>query len=734
MKKPQIIFALLILLVVSFVGGVRFDQYTTNQNVIDSGERKILHYVDPMNPANTSKDPGIAPCGMPMEPVYADDDRLSGSDGIGIALSTSPGAVKINLQKQQIIGVQIAEIKRVEETLKIRSLGRIAAEENKIFPLVAATDGWAGEIHESTTGSLVSKNQLMGKIKIYDYDFFTWQQRYLIELNNVALVRRPPLAPLYEGRADQLQKIISAQQQAGSLHPDFAAPAMSSSDIVTEKNSAGVASNMKQGSSVEIEPSISTTTTTPKVIAGHRGVAPKPWKIIPRGSQQPVDQPIMKEQQMAKQVPSDSRDAKEQDNNASQSNKAQPDPLTAPETIRKNPVKQPTMQVVKTDTGAALAGTDHSQHMKNMAKEKSRGRLYAGEEDKLYSSQVRQELMDLGVGEKQLEQLATSGVYITDVELRSPTDGLVLSRNIFPQQRITKGTECFRVADLSRVWVEADIYDLEAKYIHPGMQAMISMPKMDEHFFATVTEVLPRFDAAARTLKVRLEMDNPKTIFRPDMFVDVDFLLKLPQTTTLPSGAIINSGMRQTVYVVMGEGIFEPREVLTGWHFNDRVEIVKGLRPGERVVVSGNFLIDSESRMKLAATRLMDKDENPLDALHEEPSKTVAMPQFPQITTAKGTVRDPICGMNIDPDKAMETGLTIEAEGKTYYFCSKECAEDFHRHSPQVEELNVQNSAPEASDIITESGDLDMTQMTMSNSSQDIPEKTAFPAHTEHKP
>ena len=74
MKKPLILFSLLILLVVSFVAGARFNQHGTNQNIIDSGERKILHYVDPMNPANTTKEPGIAPCGMPMEPVYADED------------------------------------------------------------------------------------------------------------------------------------------------------------------------------------------------------------------------------------------------------------------------------------------------------------------------------------------------------------------------------------------------------------------------------------------------------------------------------------------------------------------------------------------------------------------------------------------------------------------------------------------------------------------------------------
>ena len=120
MKKPLILFSLLILLVVSFVGGARFNQHGTNQNVIDSGERKILHYVDPMNPANTSKEPGIAPCGMPMEPVYADDDGLSFS---GQSLSPSLGAVKINLQKQQIIGVQTEEVALVARKFDDQVIG-----------------------------------------------------------------------------------------------------------------------------------------------------------------------------------------------------------------------------------------------------------------------------------------------------------------------------------------------------------------------------------------------------------------------------------------------------------------------------------------------------------------------------------------------------------------------------------------------------------------------------------
>ena len=141
-------------------------------------------------------------------------------------------------------------------------------------------------------------------------------------------------------------------------------------------------------------------------------------------------------------------------------------------------------------------------------------------------------------------------------------------------------------------------------------------------------------------------------LLRPDMFVDVEFPVKLPPALTVPVDAVLDSGLRKTVFVDRGNGFFEPRQVETGWRMGDRVEIVKGLMPGERIVISGTFLLDSESRMKMAAAGMSAKAE-------------------------ARAAKDPICGMNVDESKAKAAGRISEYGGKTYYFCADHCKQQF---------------------------------------------------------
>jgi Cu(I)/Ag(I) efflux system membrane fusion protein len=158
------------------------------------------------------------------------------------------------------------------------------------------------------------------------------------------------------------------------------------------------------------------------------------------------------------------------------------------------------------------------------------------------------------------------------------------------------------------------------------------------------------FDEAARTLKVRLETDNPGFALKPGMFVDVEFTVELPTALVVPADAIVDTGLRKTLFVDRGNGFFEPRQVETGWRIGDQVEITKGLMPGERIVISGTFLIDSESRMKASAQGV---------------SGTAA--------------KDPVCGMAIDQKRAAAAGRSSEYKGTTYYFCSDGCKKDFDK-------------------------------------------------------
>jgi membrane fusion protein, copper/silver efflux system len=208
-------------------------------------------------------------------------------------------------------------------------------------------------------------------------------------------------------------------------------------------------------------------------------------------------------------------------------------------------------------------------------------------------------LRSLGFGETQIQQLAKSRQVIPDVTLTAPAAGIIVARNAFLKQKFERGAELFRIADLSHVWIDADMFGGDEAYIRGGSSAEVSLPdRPTATLRATVSEALPRFDAESRTLKLRLEVANPNLILRPDMFVDLAFSISLPEATTVPADAVVESGLRKTVFVDRGEGMFEPRTVETGWHFGGRVQIVHGLNPGESIVVSGNFLLDSESHMR----------------------------------------------------------------------------------------------------------------------------------------
>jgi RND family efflux transporter MFP subunit len=218
----------------------------------------------------------------------------------------------------------------------------------------------------------------------------------------------------------------------------------------------------------------------------------------------------------------------------------------------------------------------------------------------LEATRRRLQLFDLSP--QQIEQIESTRKPIESITLYSPATGYVVARNAYPSQRVTAETELYTLSDLSRVWIMADIFEADLSRIHEGQTAQITAPSGEAPAFtARVTNVQPQVDPQTRTMKVRLEAENPNMRLKPDMFVNVQFALGASRHLTVPAGAVMDSGTKQTVYIDRGNGNLEPRAVQIGQRTGDRIEIVAGLTPDDRIVTSGTFLIDSESRLQPTA-------------------------------------------------------------------------------------------------------------------------------------
>jgi membrane fusion protein, copper/silver efflux system len=258
-------------------------------------------------------------------------------------------------------------------------------------------------------------------------------------------------------------------------------------------------------------------------------------------------------------------------------------------------------------------------------------------------------LRGLGMSERQIDEIRKTRVAPPLINIYAPITGFVIARSLSPQQRFDKGAEMYRIADISHLWVMTDIFEKDREFARPGNRATV---RYREHeFHARLSDVLPQFDPQTRTLRTRFELDNPGYLLYPDMFVDVELRTDMPAAITVPADAVIDTGLRKTVFVESGDGVFEPRLVQTGCRLGDRVEITRGLEPGERFVTSGNFLIDSESRMKLATLVASSTAEN--------------------VTALK----DPVCGMDVDPNAPR--AIRMQHGAKIHYFCSDKCKKDF---------------------------------------------------------
>ena len=380
-------------------------------------------YTCPMHPDYRSDHPGDCPiCGMRLEV-----DRAASAPASDAAPAALPaGAVQVSPERQQAIGIQLGVVGRSAGTRLLRTTGRVAPDENRTYPIVAAVSGWVRNVENVGTGDTVKKDQVLASFLAPELDFRTAQQSY----------------------------------------------------------------------------------------------------------------------------------------------------YTGLEAFYRIAVTQPQPQPQSQSRGHAAGGG-------------------AGAIDRMAD-----ELRILGVSNSQLRDMAARREVVPDIRVESPVDGVVLKRSVSPGLRFDRGFEFYRIADLNRVWILADLYRHQIPFIRRGTSARITTAEASNRLTATVSSAEPIFDEATQTLKVRLEAANPQRALKPGMFVDLEFPIDLPATIVVPADAIVDSGLRKTVFVEHSNGYFEPRLVETGWRVGDDVEVTKGLEPGERIVISGTFFVDSESRMK----------------------------------------------------------------------------------------------------------------------------------------
>lgn len=212
---------------------------------------------------------------------------------------------------------------------------------------------------------------------------------------------------------------------------------------------------------------------------------------------------------------------------------------------------------------------------------------------------ARTRLLLYEVPESLLAAIERTGVPQHSVTLEAMTSGHVTAMGIAAGARVEPGTTLFVIADLSRVWVEADVYEYEAPLVVRGAPAVVTLP-YDPGFRreASVSYVYPTLDPATRTLRVRVELPNPDLALRPDMFADVRIRAEDATGVVVPDDAILDTGARRIVFVETAPGTFVPREVAVGIRGDGRAQILSGVAEGEAVVVRANFLLDSESRIR----------------------------------------------------------------------------------------------------------------------------------------
>lgn len=323
----------------------------------------------------------------------------------------------------------------------------------------------------------------------------------------------------------------------------------------------------------------------------------------------------------------------------------------------------------------------------------------------LHSARTR--LLYFDVKEGQIAALEDFGQPSKTMTLSSPFDGVVIEKDAVEGQRIDAGGRIYRLADLSRVWVIATIYEYQLPYVAQGQSAMMTLPYIPgRQFEGKVVYVYPFLNEQTRQARVRLEFDNPDNLLKPGMFANIRLQSHLAdQAVIAPRTAIIDTGREQVAFVQVDQGQYVPRDVTLGLETEDgMVEIRAGLQPGERVVTSAQFLLDSEARFNDARARMIrgdspadgDQGHGGHDHAAAPPAPTDIKPVQLQATADGGfeLTHCLVSGLELG---AMGDPVPVEYNGRTIRFCCADCIGKF-RANPEAFTSAIDSAIEELKD------------------------------------
>jgi Cu(I)/Ag(I) efflux system membrane fusion protein len=211
----------------------------------------------------------------------------------------------------------------------------------------------------------------------------------------------------------------------------------------------------------------------------------------------------------------------------------------------------------------------------------------------------RQRLLLWDISADQIKKIEESGKPIKTLTLYSPVNGFITQKMAVSGMKVMPGEKLFDVADLSTIWVIADLYEYELPLIKVGNRALITLSYLPgKELSSQIDYIYPSISAETRTVKIRLKLNNPNYQLKPQMFANVELKINLGKKLMIPESAVIDTGKGMVAYVDLGNGAFEPREIKAGLRGDGYIEVLRGLKVGEKVVSSANFLVDSEAQLK----------------------------------------------------------------------------------------------------------------------------------------